>query len=345
MKKKSKWLYRFEINREVDKKVTEKQKDEKGQEIEVTKTVTETKPIKFFIKKPNRRLYDEAELFYGVKMSEGIKAGLLTRNLLSKRYEDDGGAFSESEKERYSTIYMEIYAKEAEYQRLQVNLDNKPQELKDRIGQDILLEISELRRELIEIENSQANIFDQTAENRAKNQTIMWWVLQLSFWKEEGREKEEHFFVGENHEDKLNTYDEYEESDDDFLNEAIKKLAFFISFWYMGRATSEEEFGAVEELYNSQNTEEEEEQLEEVEEETEAKKADETAEKVETEEPQKEDKSKRKPKVKKQKQPEEKKEAPTSEAKEEGQQKDKQVAVEEKTISAETKNPLAKDDQ
>ena len=29
MKKKSKWLYRFEINREVDKKVTEKQKDEK----------------------------------------------------------------------------------------------------------------------------------------------------------------------------------------------------------------------------------------------------------------------------------------------------------------------------
>ena len=52
---------------------------------------------------------------------------------------------------------MEIYAKEAEYQRLQVNLDNKPQELKDRIGQDILLEISDLRRELIEIENSQAN--------------------------------------------------------------------------------------------------------------------------------------------------------------------------------------------
>ena len=162
MKQKSKWLYRFEINREVDKKVTEKKKDEEGQEIEVTKTVKETKPIKFFIKKPNRRLYDEAELFYGVKMSEGIKAGLLTRNLLSKRYEDDGGAFSEAEKERYSTIYMEIYAKEAEYQRLQVNLDNKPQELKDRIGQDILLEISELRRELIEIENSQANIFDQT---------------------------------------------------------------------------------------------------------------------------------------------------------------------------------------
>lgn len=340
MKQKSKWLYRFEINREVDKKVTEKKKDEEGQEIEVTKTVKETKPIKFFIKKPNRRLYDEAELFYGVKMSEGIKAGLLTRNLLSKRYEDDGGAFSEAEKERYSTIYMEIYAKEAEYQRLQVNLDNKPQELKDRIGQDILLEISELRRELIEIENSQANIFDQTAENRAKNQTIMWWVLSLSFWKEEGREKEEHFFVGEDYQNKLDTYDEYEESDDDFLNEAIKKLAFFVSFWYMGRATSEEEFGAVEELYNSQNQEEE------VEEGEEAEEADQTAEKVDVEESKKEDKPKRKPKVKKQKQAEEKKETPTPEAKRETEQGSEQVtAEEEKSISAEAKGSLGKNEE
>lgn len=55
------------------------------------------------------------------------------------------------------------------------------------------MEISELRRELIEIENSQANIFDQTAENRAKNQTIMWWVLKLSHWKEHGREDESEF--------------------------------------------------------------------------------------------------------------------------------------------------------
>lgn len=319
-KQKSKWLYQFKINRDIEKKVTEKKKGENGKEIEVTETVTENVPIEFFIRKPNRKLYDEAELFYGVKMSEGIKAGLLTRNLLSKRYEDDGGAFSESEKERYSEIYMEIYAKEAEYQRLQVNLDNKPQELKDRIGQDILVEISDLRRELIEIENSQANIFDQTAENRAKNQTIMWWVLNLSFWKDPDRENSENFFVGENYEERLETYDQYEESDDDFLNEAIKKLAFFISFWYMGRATSSEEFEAVEELYNSQNSEEEEE-IEEVEEQAEAQEAEEVAEKVEAENSEQE-KSKKKPRVKKQKQAESKPEP----SKEKTEQKEESVA-------------------
>ena len=38
---------------------------------------------------------------------------------------------------------------------------------------------------------------------------------------------------------------------------SIKKLAFFVSFWYMGRATTQEEFQAVEELYDGQNETEE----------------------------------------------------------------------------------------
>ena len=337
-KKKSKWLYSFNINREIDKKVTEKSKDEEGKEIEVTKTVTETVPIEFHIRKPNRKLYDDAELFYGVKMSEGIKAGLLTRNLLSKRYEDDGGAFSEAEKERYSQIYMEIYTKEAEYQRLQVNLDNKPQELKERISQDILLEISELRRELIEIENSQANIFDQTAENRAKNQTIMWWVLKLSHWKEHGRESESEFFTGEDFDQKLNTYDEYEESDDEFLNEAIKKLAFFISFWYMGRATSADEFKAVEELYDSQSEEYEEEIPETEEENSDAEASIEKVEEaIEEEKPAKQNKSKRKPKAKK--------ESNEEKAPEKSPTVTEAVAEEQPKVSGEANNPLKQNEK
>jgi hypothetical protein len=254
---KNKWLHSFTVNRQVDKKVTEKQKDDKGEEIEVTKTVKESAPATFYLKKPNRKLYDKAELFYGVRMSEGIKAGLLTRNLLAKRYEDDGGAFSDKEKERYSELYMEIYNKENEYQRLQVNLDNKAQELKDSLTETLISELADLRRELVEIENSQSNIFDQTAENRAKNQTIMWWVLQLANWREHEALDPKPFFKGKNYDDRLESYDEYEDSDDDFLNEAIRKLAFFISFWYMGRANNKEDFKAVEELYETQNPTEE----------------------------------------------------------------------------------------
>ena len=293
---KNRWLHTFKINRKVDRKETEEKKDEKGETIEVTKTVSDDVVTEFLLKKPNRKLYDEAELFYGVKMSEGIKAGLLTRNLLAKRYEDDGGAFSETEKERYAELYTEIYNKENEYQRLQLNLENKSQAIKDELADGIIGELAELRRELVEIENSQSNIFDQTAENRAKNQTIMWWVLQLAHWKEHDHENGKPFFEGKGYDERLDSYDEYEDSDDDFLNEAIRKLAFFISFWYMGRATSAEDFVAVEELYDEQNPSEE-----VAEEAEEAEKVEETeaTEEAKEEKVEKPKKTKTKPKAKK----------------------------------------------
>ena len=276
---KYKWLYEYHMTRTVDKEVTETSEDKDGKEVKITTKVPEEQGVSFKLRKPNRKLYDAAELFYGVKMSEGIKAGLLTRSLLSKRYEDDGGAFSESEKKRYSDLYMAIYNKESEYQRLQLNLDNKPSDLKEKLATALLGEIGELRRELQEIENAQANIFDQTAENRAKNQVIMWWVLHLAYWKEHDHQDFSAFFEGDDYDARLENYDVAEDSDDDFFAEAIRKLAYFISFWYMGRAGTEEDFKAIEGVYDSQNKTEEEVAKETEEEATEETKAEKTTKK------------------------------------------------------------------
>ena len=81
-----KWLYDFDVKKDVRKEVEEKSKNDKGEDVTVTTTVTEQEPFTFSIQKPTRKLYEEAELFYAVKLSEGIKAGLLTRPLLAKRY-------------------------------------------------------------------------------------------------------------------------------------------------------------------------------------------------------------------------------------------------------------------
>ena len=139
MKKRNKWLFEFTINNFDEVEETIESKDEDGEDIKTIKKVQKPREIALALKRPNRRLYDQAELFYGVKMSEGIKAGLLTRNLLAKRYEDDGGAFSESEKKRYSELYLAIYNKENEYQRLQLNLDEKDSDLKTELSQSLLI--------------------------------------------------------------------------------------------------------------------------------------------------------------------------------------------------------------
>ena len=100
-----KWLYTFQVNRDIEVEETTEKKNDKGEEIKEAKTIKKTRPVQVKIRKPSRRMFDDGELYYGVKLSEGIKAGLLTRAQLAKRYEDDGGSLSDSEKERYSELY------------------------------------------------------------------------------------------------------------------------------------------------------------------------------------------------------------------------------------------------
>ena len=106
-----KWLYEFAVNDQKEIEQIETSQDDQGNEIKTTKKVKKIVPVKFKILKPTRKMFDDAELFYGVKLSEGIKAGLLTKALLAKRYQNDGGAMSEPEKEKYSKLYIELYNK------------------------------------------------------------------------------------------------------------------------------------------------------------------------------------------------------------------------------------------
>jgi hypothetical protein len=239
--KTDKFLYEFKMNKLTEVEETEVSKNEKGEEVKTIKKVKKETPVTFRLVKPNRKLFDEAELFYGIKLSEGIKAGLLTKSLLAKRYQNDGGAMSEPEKEKYATLYLELYRLQSELQRLELNLDNLSKEDKDKKIEELVLQISETKRDLQEIENYHSTLFDQTAENRARNQTIMWWVLNMSFYSENGVDFKSFFGEGDYYK-KIDVYDSFEEMEDDFNRRAMLKLAYFISLWYMGRASTFEDF-------------------------------------------------------------------------------------------------------
>ena len=244
----NKWLYQFKVNREKDVQNTDKTKNEKGDEISITKNVKKNVPVEFFMKKPNRRLYEDGELFFGVTLSEGIKVGLLTRQLLAKRYDNDGGFMSEPDKEKYAELYRSLYDKENDTQKAQLNLENLSEASKSEKVSRLLMEASEIRRELQEFETFRSAIFDQTAENRAKNKTLMWWILHLAYKKEDDSDKINALFGEGNYESKLDEYDKIEESSDSCLAEAVKKFAYFISFWYGGQLNNEEEFKNLENL-------------------------------------------------------------------------------------------------
>ena len=90
---------------------------------------------------------------------------------------------------------------------------------------------------------------------KARNRTILWWTLNLAYIKEDGDEDFKSVFDGETFENKLNSYDEIEEGEEyseggekQHFSIAVKKFAYFISFWYSGQATDKEGFDAADEL-------------------------------------------------------------------------------------------------
>mgnify|MGYP001332817458 CR=1 FL=1 len=257
-KKNKKHLFEFTVNKEETVKESHSEKNDKGETITTEKEVTKQVPVYFSIKKPTRRLYDEADLFYSVKLSEGIKAGLLTRTLLEKRFENDGGIFSEGDKDRYFELYRLVFEKENELQQIALNLKNLKEEDKNEKIAEVYTELTMLRRDLQEYETLYSSLFEQTAENRAKNSTVMWWVLFLSQYKMSEGEDYKSVFDGSNYDARIESYDLYEEADDDFWVEAIKKLVYFVSFWYSGNGQTEEDFKEAEKFYDQGDEEGEE---------------------------------------------------------------------------------------
>ena len=256
-------LYKFTMTDQVEEKETVTSTDEDGNEVTTTKTNMVDKVRNFFIRKPTRKMYDEAELYYGVKLSEGIKAGMMTRALLAKRFENDGGVLSDDEKNRYSAMYFTQFELQNEYQRLSLtDKAKRTKEEHERI-KEVVKTLVDLKQRIQDFESAQSSVFDQTAENRARNKTIMWWTLMLameSVEMEDGDVVESHYFGDGNVEQKLEIYDSIEEQEetDEFAAEVMRKFAYFISFWYVGKASTEEDFANL-----ATQTEEEKEDFEE----------------------------------------------------------------------------------
>tara|TARA_B100000287_G_scaffold402711_1_gene423887 strand:+ start:831 stop:1703 length:873 start_codon:yes stop_codon:yes gene_type:complete len=233
-------LYEFTVSKkDVVKEKTESE-NEKGEKVTVEKEVEKLVPHKFFLRKPTRSMYDEAELFYGVKLAEGVKAGLLNHALLAKRYNNDGGIYSEDQKDDFANTYFELLHDQTEYQQLAIKGEERDDKENEEF-EELEKKLSMNRRKLQAYEAEKASLFDQTAETRARNKTVFWWVLSLSYKEEESGENNPVFGTG-SFDEMLARYDEMEDSDDPYFEELIQRLVYYISFWYSGRASTKEEF-------------------------------------------------------------------------------------------------------
>ena len=244
-----KFIYKFKVfkTEEVEKVEIEKRENE---EVKVTKKVKEDVAYNFAILKPGRGLKDEAEIFHAGLMNEYvINKGLMTRQQLIKRYANDGGSMSEPEKKRYAELLTLILKEEEKLERIQINLDALKEDEKNVLLGDCTKALVMARAELNDIIAAQNNLYEHTAETKAEEKTIFWWVLKLAYAEKDGEFTP--FFGPGSITDRMAKYDELEEADDSFSREVIKRFLWYISLWFTGNISSEYDFKRVTEEHKS----------------------------------------------------------------------------------------------
>jgi hypothetical protein len=241
-----KFLCEVPVLKQVEEKVTEI-KEENGEKVEISKTVKKAKPVKVAILKPNRRLWEAAEIFYAKQIAFYIQQGLLPHSLVAKRYANDGGGLSEPEKQRIGELKTEV---EKLQEDLYALIASKEEDKKEKTRDELLIKINNINHEINGIRNSYSEIFENTAEMKSRNKTVEWWVLNLSYINEDGTFKP--IFGDGNYDAKILKYDELEEKSDLFTIECIKKLSYLISFWFSSTINiTAEDFESQSKFYDS----------------------------------------------------------------------------------------------
>ena len=141
-------IYEFTFDKKEKKKVEVERKNKETGEVEtILQNKTVKTPVKFIIKKPTRRLADEAEIYYSIRLSKAIKMGIVTKAMLIKKYADTGGALSENESKNLLKSIKELNDLENEYKLLKATNKDKDEK---RIT-ELELEISKLKRHMIDL--------------------------------------------------------------------------------------------------------------------------------------------------------------------------------------------------
>ncbi len=238
-------IYSFEVNleKEVEKK-TEKviiDKDTKQEKkISVNEKVIEKEPVRVILKEPNRRQIEEADMEYSIEMSQCVKRGILTKAMLAKKYSDSGGLLAEEDAKTLTSKYADLSKLQTDFTRLNTKTTKKnPEENKTKEA-EIIGKIAEVRREIVDMETAYASLFNHTADTKAQNRVILWYVLNLTYVVR-GEEDPEEFFPGETFEEREQAYYDLDEAGDELYNLIQAKIATFVSYWYFTSGVTREE--------------------------------------------------------------------------------------------------------
>tara|TARA_A100001515_G_scaffold144216_1_gene147615 strand:- start:1797 stop:2645 length:849 start_codon:yes stop_codon:yes gene_type:complete len=246
----AKVLHTFTIKRvtEIEEEKTETVKDEKGEEKIRTykETVSKEIPVEIKINQPSRRQMQEADMEFSVEMSRCIRSGILTKAMLLNKYSDTGGLISDSDAKSMVSTADELRDLQAELTILNLKPEAERTEKENEKIKDLTSTILAKRKTLMEKETSYITLFNHTADIKAQNRAILWYILNLTFYKDETVSTEFlPLFAGKSFEQREAVMFDYEDSENEIYQKCYSKLASIVSHWFFTSNIDTEEFDRI----------------------------------------------------------------------------------------------------
>jgi hypothetical protein len=208
-----KWLYAF------------KAKNPKGEE------------NTFYILKPSRSLRQMGEIEYAKQLASFVKSGLLPKAAWNTILENLGGTISESEAQQYTDARKKFFEYSIELNKLeQISELNEEQKVKQAQLQE---EIDQVKKDIQTFELEQIYIFENTAEAKARNMSIQWWLTELAY-----KNENEKFFEGTSFDQKLDWYDglNLDDENDVYLVKIGQRFNYLITLWFLNKINQWQDF-------------------------------------------------------------------------------------------------------
>lgn len=232
-------------------KVPEKVKTEENGELkEVTKLRKKQEKTNIVFVKPSPAMMEKAEFFFGLQYNKLIQAGYMTRAMMAKKFNDVGGLGAENDEElkEQLALYMDATQK-IEFYGGAKKLSEQQKELLEEAKKNLALSTKFIEEYQINLNS----VYGQTAEAKADQKMVEWFMLNFLFIKETIDEEEEYFpfFEGADYEAKRDFYlrlqDEVKNPTEDFLKkQELLEMHFedfirVISIWRSGLASTQKE--------------------------------------------------------------------------------------------------------
>jgi len=167
--------------------------------------------------------------------------------MLMNKYSDNGGLVNSEDSVILDNAYEEINKLKGEVLILSsIPNEDRTKEEEDQIKEK-QREIVNLRKNIVESEASYLSLFNHTADTKAQNKIVLWYVLNLSYYKDQSQGHKDFVpvFEGENFEEMEENLYQLEEDGNEIYVRIYNKLATVLSLWYFTGKTDTETFDTV----------------------------------------------------------------------------------------------------